>query len=142
MEEYLISPAGVESWIDWSQESEAIHGIPRSLLLDSGKQPSWVCHRMSQQLAGKIAYSDNPDYDSMWLSKLYAGSSSGRAPFYLRDIDELLLGILMPELNYDQAYSKIAGAKEMARNIVANRHRAADDVGYLIEIYSQVVNCK
>jgi hypothetical protein len=140
IEEYLISPDKIESWIDWSPESEKVHGLSKSYLVKFGKPPSLVCLQMNQQLSGKIIYSDNPDYDSMWLSKLYVASKLGRSPFYLRDIDELLMGLLMPRFSHDQTLVKIATSKEAARKMIGGRHRAAMDVRYLLEVYNQVAD--
>jgi len=70
IEAHLISPTGIEHWTDWSVAAAKIHGIKRAALVENGKPPSWVCHRMNRKLAGKIVYSDNPDYDVMWLGEL------------------------------------------------------------------------
>jgi hypothetical protein len=133
--EYLISPAGIESWTDWSPAAEKMHGISRPDLIESGKSSSWVCRLMNQQLAGKIAYSDNPEYDSMWLSELFARSFAGIPPVFVRNIEDLLLGLLVPRIGREQAPSKIAIIKKVARQLVVGCHRAAKDVEYLMMVY-------
>src|SRR5256885_12519007 len=79
IEAYLISPAHIPHWTDWSVEAEQLHGITRATLLTDGKPPSWICRRMNHQLAGTVVYSDDPEYDQMWLATLFAVSSCGGA---------------------------------------------------------------
>lgn len=81
IEAHLISPAGIERWTDWSIEAEQLHGISRATLLTGGKPPSWICRRMNHQLAGTVVYSDDPEYDQMWLATLFAVSSCGGPAF-------------------------------------------------------------
>ncbi len=83
IEAYLISPAHIPHWTDWSAKAEQLHGISRAALRTSGKPPSWICRRMNHQFAGTVVYSDESDYDGMWLAALFAVSSCGGPAFTL-----------------------------------------------------------
>lgn len=136
IESYLISPAGIETWTDWSTLSEKVHGIPRDELLAQGKSPEWICNRMNQQLIGQIVYTDNPDYDGMWLAQMFSVVRSSRLKFRLGLVDELLFDRVYPNpASRDAAMDKIRRMKEEARSRVGGQHRARLDVQYLIELY-------
>lgn len=47
----------------------------------------------------------------------------------------LLLGLLVPRIGREQAPSKIAIIKKVARQLVVGCHRAAKDVEYLMMVY-------
>ena len=100
IEAHLISPAGIERWTDWSADAEKIHGISRAQLHKDGKSPSWVCCRMNQQFVGHVVYSDDPDYDGMWLAELFAVYYGDGPVFELRNVDDLLIRILCPGGSY------------------------------------------
>lgn len=136
IESYLISPAGIESWTDWSTLSQKVHGIPRDELLALGKSPEWICNRMNRQLFGQIVYTDNPDYDGMWLAEMFSVVSGGSLKFRLGLVDELLFGRVYPHpASRGAAMNKIREMKEEARRRVGGQHRAKLDVQYLIELY-------
>ena len=96
IEAYLISPAHIPHWTDWSVEAEQLHGITRATLLTDGKPPSWICRRMNHQLAGTVVYSDDPEYDQMWLTTLFAGSVCGGPAFTIHSADDLLVSLVGP----------------------------------------------
>jgi len=68
-ESHLIRPE--PTWTNWSAQSEEIHGISRTLLLQQGKPADWVAHRALIVLRGATLVSDNPAFDVYWLSMLF-----------------------------------------------------------------------
>lgn len=80
---WLIKPR--TGWIDWSLESQAIHGIKRSSLLEHGIDVSVVYYELKTLLGGApVIYSDNPYWESRWLRCL------GKFDCEVRHIHELL----------------------------------------------------
>src|SRR6266702_473695 len=137
IEAYLISPAHIPHWTDWSGEAEQLHGISRAELLATGKPPSWICRRMNHQLAGTVVYSDEPDYDGMWLAVLFAVSSCGGPAFTICNADELLVSLIGPHIGGSvRRLPELEGMKRDARRQVPGQHRAAWDVQYLIMLYT------
>ncbi len=140
IESYLISPAETSRWTDWSLKAQEIHGISPDELVADGKIPAWVCRRMNEQLAGRIVYTDAPDYDGMWLAELFS-EYWDEPKFELRHIDGLLVSIVCPEITGRvQGLARIEEIKEEARRIVGKQHRAAWDVQYLIELWKLAVD--
>src|SRR5204863_5254942 len=116
VENYLISPAGIEKWTDWSRPSQEVHGISRDQLLIHGKSPEWICRRMNDQLSGQCVYTDNPTYDGMWLAELFSVTNM-RLKFRLGLADELLFGRIYPDPSARAvAMERISGMKAQARN--------------------------
>lgn len=133
---YLISPAGIEEWTDWSLLSEKVHGIARDELLSAGKSPEWICARMNAQLSGQTIYTDNPDYDGRWLAKLFAVTKGIKPMFRIGLVDKLLVGhVYSNPANWAVEMHRIRKAKEEARRCVGGQHRADLDVQYLRELY-------
>ena len=66
---WIIKPG--PDWIDWSLQSQAIHGLKRSYIEDHGSPADQVFSEMSELLTShSIIYSDAPEWESMWLSRL------------------------------------------------------------------------
>ena len=135
IENYLISPAGIEAWDDWSVLSEKVHGISRPELLLHGKSPDWICNLMNQQLTGQVVYTDNPVYDGRWLEELFSVSNGCRLEFRLELVDEVLFGKRNSGPVSVTAFREIRAMKDEARRRVGGQHRARLDVQYLIELY-------
>jgi hypothetical protein len=93
---------------------------------------------MNQQLAGHVVYSDDPDYNGMWLVELFAVYYGDGPAFELRSVDELLLRILCPGGGYVHGWERLAALKKCAWQEVGGRHRAAWDVAYLVTLYRMV----
>ena len=143
IEGHMISPTDVDKWTDWSLEAQEIHGITKKELSAHGKTPAWVCLRMNQQLSGKIVYTDNPDYDGMWLAELFTVCRGSKPEFELAHIDDLLVSIVCPSVvGRVQGLLKIEEMKEEARRLVEGQHRAEWDVGYLIELWKLAEECR
>lgn len=80
---WLIKPK--PEWIDWSLASQAIHGMKRSYLIENGLDVQLVYDEMKRVLAGfDVIYSDNPYWESRWLSQL------GRFDVEVKDIQQLI----------------------------------------------------
>jgi hypothetical protein len=138
IETHLISPAGITSWTDWSAEAEKLHGISRAELLKYGKSPSWICRRLNQQLAGQGVYSDDPEYDGVWLAALFAAYYGAGPAFTLRHADDLLIRLVCPSGGYVPGWEQIEAMKKAARQQLGRQHRAAWDVEYLVTLYKMV----
>lgn len=136
IESYLISPSGINKWTDWSAKSERLHGITQRQLLAEGQRPAWICQRMNEQLAGKTVYSDEPDYDNVWLTELFSVSWGNTPTFTLASVNDILASVIHPK-GTDQAHfhDTLDAMKTNARKRVPQRHRAAWDVQYLVEIW-------
>ena len=67
---YLIRPTA--DWVEWSPQSERVHGISRRELERSGEPVEVVARRAFAAMwaVGTEIYSDNPAMDGMWLQKL------------------------------------------------------------------------
>ncbi len=152
IESYLISPAGVANWTDWDMQAQALHGITRKELLAHGKTPAWVCQRIRECLAGRTLYSDNPDYEEMWLTTLFAAAGAADNPtlemeslesgkFAIEHVDELLIQTVCRGMTRGRAKClyKIDLMKHEARQLVAGIHRAGWDVEYLVKLWRLTV---
>lgn len=80
---WLIKPQ--TDWIDWSLASQAIHGIKRSTLLDTGCEANQVSQELQTILMQEpVIYSDNPYWEQKWLNCL------GQFSQEIRDIHTLI----------------------------------------------------
>ena len=92
---------------------------------------------MNHQLAGTVVYSDDPEYDQMWLTTLFAVSSCGGPAFTVHNADDLLVSLVGPYIGGRvQGLPQMEAMKRDARRQVPGRHRAAWDVQYLIMLYT------
>jgi hypothetical protein len=136
IESHLISPAGIERWTDWSAQAERLHGISRSRLLADGQAPAWICRRLNEQLAGRMVYTDAPEYDQAWLDELFSACWGGAPSFTLASADELLVGMLVPRFaNRSDAVRELAAIKDELRQRLPQRHRTEWDVDLLIQLW-------
>lgn len=66
---WIIKPK--PEWIDWSLESQVIHGLKRSYLVEQGIDANVVYQEVRKILEGEsTVYSDNPYWERRWLSAL------------------------------------------------------------------------
>ncbi|MBI2486196.1 MAG: hypothetical protein HYW01_04405 [Deltaproteobacteria bacterium] len=96
IESHLISPRGIYKWTDWSFKSQDLHGITKEELIVHGKPPSWICRQMNECFSGKVVYTEDPDYDGMWLSELFSVYFVEKPKFEFGNINDLLENILSP----------------------------------------------
>jgi hypothetical protein len=67
---FYIKPE--EEWTYWDINAEDIHNIPRKLLDDVGIPADLAVKRLLSSLGKKVdIYTDAPDFDGFWLSKLF-----------------------------------------------------------------------
>jgi hypothetical protein len=141
IESHLISPAGIERWNDWSAQAERLHGISRAQLVAEGQSPAWVCRRLNERLAGRVVYTDAPEYDRTWLDELFAACWGGAPSFVLASADELLLEMLAPRFpKRADAVRELVAIKDEVRRRLPQRHRARWDVEYLVELCDYLTN--
>ena len=122
-ESHLIRPTPEWYFDDfrWSTDSEAVHRITRSNLLEQGKLPAEVAARMTELFSGKILYSDAPSYDFAWIVELFHGALNNRSavPLKLADVSYLYEGDDTDERKYEREVRK--------RKKFKVEHRAATD---------------
>lgn len=80
---FYIRPA--EEWTYWNIDAERIHNIPKQLLLDVGLEVDEAARRFLEALekGDRRVYSDAPDFECFWLSKLLNASDIFPEPVYL-----------------------------------------------------------
>ena len=86
-ETHLIRPA--PGWDDWDSEAEAIHHIPRDLLLRDGTPHEALARHMVATLSGHDLTASAPSWDGKWLSALLRSAGLPRHALRLRDTDEV-----------------------------------------------------
>lgn len=123
----LIKPA--ETWVHWSDEAEAIHGISRSMLEQDGETARDVAQRLNDALRGKTLYTDAWSFDSSWLGRLFEEAGLVQR-FRLDTINRLLT----PEQMEIWHNTK----KSLWQELDISRHRAANDVRVLQETFLRV----
>ena len=80
---WIIKPQA--DWIDWSLESQAIHGLKRSFLEEHGVPVQQVYAEITEKLNGyQVIYSDAPAWEGLWLQRL------GVFNLRIADIGELI----------------------------------------------------
>lgn len=109
---WVIKPQA--DWIDWSLESQAIHGLRRSFIEEHGVPAHQVYAEITEKLNGhEVIYSDAPAWESLWLQRL------GAFNLRIADIGELIGS------NQREGFST-----ELARTFANNnltQHRADHD---------------
>jgi hypothetical protein len=66
---WIIKPQ--PDWVDWSLQSQAIHGLKRSFIEEHGVPARQVYAEMIDKLVGhKVIYSDAPEWENLWLRRL------------------------------------------------------------------------
>jgi hypothetical protein len=120
---YLVKPNW--RWTHWSEQAEAVHGIPRETLERNGIEAREIAMLMNTALDGRIVYTDAPEFDAAWISPIF-------------DVAEI-----NPTFDFADAHSVIPDVPgrmpeliEKARTAAGGIHRAAMDVRFLIELYT------
>ncbi len=121
---YLIAPD--PDWTHWSDEAEALHGLPRELLCEKGFTPRQVAEQLNLLLEGQVVYSDGWGVDSGWLALLFYYGGMRQA-FQL----ETLTRILSEEQLrvWDDTRDTLFAAND------GRRHRAGFDARILQDTY-------
>ena len=134
---WLIRPEA--AWLKgsiWSPASEAVHGISRALLDSEGEPPNTVWAKLAAALAAKLVISDNPPFDSRWLSML-AGQVAVPT---LEDLDGIAWGLAVrcgrrPDIAWVKAEAEVwakvptvhRAGPDALRNALILRHIAGSD---------------
>ncbi len=118
----LIQPEA--GWTHWDESAEAVHGIPREILLARGRAAAEVCLDLNRQLRGQFIYCDAWSYDYVWLSKLY--DAVDMVPtFQLKDLRDLLTECEQTLWHATRAAVEL--------RLQLRRHRASGDARTLFE---------
>lgn len=137
IQSFLISPKNVSGWNDWSIQSQFVHGIDRGILFSKGIDPNIIAHKITNELVNMKVYSDNPDYDAMWMKTLFDATEIDYPDIDLLHLDSLLIETICPDsFNRIEHLPKLIEIKMKARKIVNYQHRAKYDVWYLIETWN------
>ena len=123
----LIRPHA--SWKHWDEKAEKLHGISRSLLLQSGKEIHEVCREFNSLLSGKTVYSDCWSHDIRWLRRLYEFSGLD-CEFNLSPIESIVSEEQL--LCWDEAKNEILA--DIGGRV---RHRATNDAILIQRTFSK-----
>ena len=126
---YIIRPPA--NWSYWDPEAEAVHGIPRSLLLEKGLPPVEVAVSLNRLLSGQTVYSDAWGHDLSWLGKLF---DVGEQPQLFR------LEGLRYLLSEAQAALWHPTKARVLEELRLHRHRASSDARVLQETFRRVTH--
>ena len=121
----LIRPSDDWPRDQWDTAAEALHGIKFNELTKNGRPIADVCAQLNAALAGKIVYSDAPDWDGFWLFRLF-DAGGVRQEFALRDFAELLRNLVIDD---------IFALSVEAEKTHPHNHRAHDDVRHMHQVY-------
>ena len=134
----LINPSLYpESYTDWNEKSEKIHGLSRQFLRENGESPESVACQLNDSLNGEVVYSDS-NFDKFWCDRMFYAAKIKRE-FEIKDIKELLINYLPEDYWHPSSlssalnYRKLCDKARKSCGLVA--HRAGNDVAYLIELY-------
>ncbi len=131
---YLLNPAYIDSWTDWNPKSYEYHGITMQDLKNSGEDPHKVASLMVSELAGIPVYSDEPHYDIRWKNRLLADTGHDPALVRIMDLNHYLNRLIQAS-SCGKSLNDFVCTFECSRN---GRHRAAEDVFWLIEFAAYV----
>lgn len=136
---YLINPYSVADWTDWDYEAQQLHGISRKECRENGVHPSFLCQKLDQSILPKESvYADGGQIDQDWIDVLYSAGSKRRvSAFSVIHSDVIMLPLLIAqETDPQRRWQLYEQLKHDARQQTPGRHRAANDVQYLIELFS------
>ena len=120
----LIRPP--EHWTHWDENSEALHGIRRDILLKHGKSATDVARWLNEKLRGLTLYSDGWGQDLSWLGCLFDEADCTQL-FRL----ETLPKILTEEQKMLWSSTKARVIKQLG----FQRHRASNDAIVIQQTY-------
>ena len=123
---WLILPE--RDWTHWSNEAEALHGIPRAMLDQQGVPARQVAIAINELMAESdgLIYSDACAWDEDWINILFNASGLSRE-FHVLPIEDLFD-------TGDWARFQLI-LKTLQKENHAGRHRAAADVGMIYQAW-------
>ena len=116
----LIRPT--PEWTHWDASAEALHHIPRSAVLQLGRDVKDVAQHLNDHLGGRTVYCDGWANDYSWLAALF--DAAGRRPAFKLDHLRALL-------NEREAAAWHGVKEQVARELRLQRHRASSDARVL-----------
>ena len=116
----LIQPTA--EWTHWDTNAEALHGIPRSAVLQRGRDVKDVAQHLNEHLGGRTVYCDGWANDYSWLAALFDAAGQ-RAAFRLEHLRTLL--------NERETSNWHATKEQVASELRLQRHRASSDARVL-----------
>lgn len=116
----LIQPA--PGWTHWDASAEALHHIPRSAVVERGRQIKDVVQHLNEHLRGRTIYTDGWANDYSWLAALF--DAAGQRPTFKLDH----LRVLLSE---SEAARWHVVKDEIQRESRLQRHRASSDARML-----------
>lgn len=120
---FLIRPAA--HWIYWDEYAEhQIHHIPRSDLMAHGVSIEEAANRLNAALTEQAVYSDVPEYDRLWIRKLFRDAQIEMG-FQVMSVFDLIHPARIQRFHHYHGQKLIT-------------HRAADDVRSIIETLNYV----
>lgn len=125
-ESALIRPEPAWSSDDWNYESEKIHGIPHGTLMVNGEAARVVFDRL-QAFRGPtgILVSDNPYYETMWMTRLCEAIGQECPLFY--HYDHVVAGLISTEQKMWQKEPELLRAFSLVEAHYPHVHRAGPD---------------
>ena len=121
----FIRPDEAWSLDDWDKNAEALHGIAYKTLLKDGVAAGEVCNKLNEALAGKLVFSDAPDWDGFWLYRLFQAAKT-RQRFVVGDFSSIFRSA-PPE--------KVEACISEADRKAPRTHRAIPDVLHMRTLY-------
>lgn len=112
----LIAPE--PDWTFWDPAAEAVHHVPREVLLARGRPAAQVAQHLNELLAGVTVYTDGWVVDQPWLIQLFA--RAGLAQRFAVSALEMIL--TEPQM---AVWHRVKD--ETVRALALTRHRASSD---------------
>jgi DNA polymerase III epsilon subunit-like protein len=139
-ESWLIKP--VDIWLNdgqWSDAAFNIHRISKDTLIKEGIDGYKVCNILNQLLGDMIIYSDAPDHDQMWLSKLFNYWNIEQL-FYLDYILDYEYQYYKKQL-FNMSFQEWNESKaDVVKEFNLTKHRAKDDALMLNKAFQKIIN--
>ncbi len=134
---FLIKPLSVyDAKMNWSLAAQNLHGLSIEELEDSGFEASNAAEQIARDLVlAPIILSDNPDHDTVWLSKL-----DGR----LGQLAIMPVNLFLPKLQEDalvrHGFDALSMAVQRVMDLYPHMHRALPDVLRLTAMFRILVD--
>ncbi len=125
LQSFIIRPQ--QEWLDWSPDSQAIHGMSRSYIQQYGESAARVYEQFERSVAGCQICSDAPAWDQHWLDRLASVIPIKAPP--VQHINDVL--IKMMPTRASEWEGLLEEARQYAHMLCPATHRAAQDVSYL-----------
>lgn len=130
-EGFLVRPTPTWSIEDWSLQAEKIHGISREETELHGVPVEEIAVRLNEALDGMMVFSDNVEFDTRWLMRLFRAANAAPA-FVLHDwVQQCRLEAARRWLSQKE----VSEIERIAKEELGRPHRAQLDARYLASVY-------